>query len=120
MAVLVPVARLARQCNPFAVEVWGKRVTRAAVRQALKERRLVTTPGTDDHAGRIAFLVENPANDAIEVDVGIPALGYQPPWMVTDGNHRLAAAIFAGRAFIPADIGGQIDYAEQIFSIIIP
>ena len=32
------------------------------------ERRLVGTPDSDDHAARIAFLVENPAKDPILIE----------------------------------------------------
>ena len=119
MVVLLPVHRLKRHCNPYGFNPpWGDiRMTRAAVRHALAERRLVDQPGGDDHAGRIAFLVEHEAKDAIEVDVGIPALNYWIGWMVTDGNHRLAAAIFSGRPYIPATISGQIDYAERLFGV---
>lgn len=46
------------------------------------------------HAERIAWLVLYPAEDPIEIDVGVPILGYHIPWPVLDGNHRLAAAIF--------------------------
>lgn len=81
------------------------------------ERRLAMTPGTDDHAARVAFLVENESLDAIEVDVGVPVLNYWPNWMVQDGNHRLAAAIFAGRELIPATVGGQLDYAKRLFGV---
>ena len=119
MPILLPVHRLKRHCNPFGlISPWGgARMTRAAVRRALAERRLVDQPGGDDHAGRIAFLVEHEAKDAIEVDVGVPALNCWVGWMVTDGNHRLAAAIFSGRPFIPATVGGQMDYAKRLFGV---
>ena len=79
--------------------------------------RLVAKPGTDDHAGRIAYLVLYPASDAIEVDVGVPCLGYIPKWMLTDGNHRMAAAIFSGKDWISATVAGQLDYAKRLFGV---
>lgn len=117
MPVLIPVRRLARHCNPFGMSPWGVPVTRADVRRALAERRLVAVHGGDDHAGRIAYLIENPASDPIEVDVGVPVLDYVPSWLVQDGNHRLAAAIFMGRTEILADVQGQMDRAKRIFGV---
>src|SRR4051812_28939540 len=104
MSVMIPIHRLARHCNPFGMSPWDVRLTRADVRRAIAERRLVASHGTDDHAGRIAFLVEHPATDAIEVDVGVPVLNYIPNWLVQDGNHRLAAAMFAGKTEILASV----------------
>lgn len=117
MPVLLPTARLARHCNPFRGEPWSVRVTKQMVRHALQERRFERKPGTIDHAARIAFLIEHEATDAIEVDVGVPALNYWPSWMVLDGNHRLAAAIYAKRPMILTNVGGQLDYAKRLFGV---
>ena len=113
--VEISVARLSRHCNPLLHNPWGcKTFCRAKVKSALASRRLVATPGTDDHAGRVAFLVEHEAADAIEIDVGIPALNYWPGWLLLDGNHRLAAAIYARRRTILAQVDGQMDYAYRL------
>ncbi len=118
IGVLVPVARLQAHCDPFESCPWeGTPVTLDDVWVALASGRLVKEPGGTDHAGRIAYLVVNEAVDAIEVDVGIPVLNYRPTWMVLDGNHRLAAAIFAGREVIRADVAGQLDYATELFGV---
>ncbi|WP_197419459.1 MULTISPECIES: hypothetical protein [Burkholderia] len=117
MHVDLPVHRLARHCNPFRGHPWEVKVTRGDVTRALKERQLVPVPGTSDHAGRIAFLVENEASDAIEVDVGVPVLRCYVRWLVQDGNHRLAAAMIAGRATIKASVAGQLDYAKRLFGV---
>jgi hypothetical protein len=117
MPVLIPVRKLQKFCDPFNSQPWGVRVKRKDVRLALSERRMESKPGTDDHAARIAWLVKNPAKDAIEIDVGCPALGCHSDWMVADGNHRLAAAIYAKQPMISANIDGQIDYAESIFGV---
>lgn len=118
IGVLVPVARLQAHCDPFESCPWdGPAVTREAVRDALELGHLVSQPGTEDHAGRIAYLVLHEATDPIEVDVGVPVLQYTPDWMVLDGNHRLAAAIFAGREFIRADVAGQLCHATELFGV---
>ena len=125
MAVDIPVKRLARHCNPFG-GTWGgeKPVRRADVRRALRERRAVSTPYEQmlsakdyDHAGRIAYLIENVTDDPIDIDVGIPVLNFYVEWYVTDGNHRLAAAIFAERPTIKACVAGQMDYAKRLFGV---
>lgn len=115
----LPVVAVKRHCNPFKSDApWGVTVRQKDVRQALIERRLVGTPDSDDHAGRIAFLVENPAKDPILIDVGCPSLGYWGPnWMVTDGNHRLAAAIFRGDSTIPALVDGELEHAFELFGV---
>jgi len=117
MPVLIPVQQLAKHCSPFRGHPWDCKVTRRDVRRALDAGRLVATPGTDNHAGRIAYFVQYPALDAIEIDVGVPALGCWVNWFVQDGNHRLAAAIYAGREAILASVGGQLDYAKELFGV---
>jgi len=113
----IPVRRLARHCNPFSQSPWGTKVRRTDVRRALDAGDLEPQHNTDRHAQRIAYLVANEASDPIEVDVGIPALQHHVGWMVLDGNHRLAAAIYAGRETILAQVGGQLDYAESLFGV---
>lgn len=114
----IPVHRIARHCNPYrGEEPWGCLVTKRDVRRALAERRLVSAPGSSDHAGRIAYLVENEADDAIEVEVGAPALQCYVGWFLYDGNHRLAAAIYAGRSLIKASVGGDLGYAKRLFGV---
>jgi hypothetical protein len=117
MSVSIPLRRLARHCNPFYGDPWGVALHKRDVRAALKERRLVAVPNTDDHAGRVAYFVVYEADKPIEIDVGVPVVGYYVDWMVTDGNHRLAAAIYAGRPSIAASVGGQLDYAKKLFGV---
>lgn len=117
MGVMVGVGRLGRRCNPFGDSPWGVRVTRADVRRALEEGRLAERPGGDDHAARIAYLVKHGWKDAIEIDVGVPVLGYVVDWIVTDGNHRLAAAMYMGLDRIEASVGGQMDYAKRVLGV---
>lgn len=117
MPISINVKHLIRHCNPFLNSPWNVIVTKDDVNQALVERRLVAQPDTDDHAGRIAYLVKNEAEDAIEIDVGMPAHGCYVNWFIQDGNHRFAAAIISGRKTIKASISGQMDYAEQILGI---
>lgn len=71
-----------------------------------------------NHAKRVAYLVQNPITDEpIEIDVGCPAFGHFTRWIVEDGNHRLAAAIYRNDRHIYANIQGQISHAEKLFRV---
>ena len=117
MPVELPVKNLAEHCDPFRFDPWGARVKRRHVDLALRDRRFARTPGTNEHAARIAFLVQNLAHDPIEIDVGCPSLGCHAQWIVQDGNHRLAAAIYAGRSNILAIVSGSLEHARQLFGV---
>lgn len=119
MPINLPVGKLKDLCNPFGVNTpWGVKVTQADVRRALASNGLVATPGGDNHAGRIAYLVRHKADDAISIDVGCPSLG-DPclTWPVLDGNHRLAAAIFRKDETISTTVDGELGYAEDLFGV---
>lgn len=119
MPVLLPLAQLKALANPFGIQTpWGVKVTQNDVRRALGELRLVATPGGEDHAGRIAYLVLNRADDAISLDIGCPAFGTAgTTWPVLDGNHRLAAAIYRKDKVIAGVVDGCLDYALEVFGI---
>lgn len=117
MPVLLPTVVLRRYANPFRNSPWGVRVTRKEVGSALRKNRLEPMPDTSRHIERIAYLVLNPAEDPIEVDVGVPELGYHSHWFIQDGNHRFAAALFRGDSFISACVSGSLNYARELFGI---
>lgn len=68
------------------------------------------------HARRIAWLMKNGWDAPIDIDVGIPSLGYYP-YILTDGHHRLCAAIMTGESWIKAQISGSVDYAFKLFGV---
>lgn len=86
----------------------------ADIRRTLKSKRFHTAPlgsvatTPDVRAARIAWLIENGWSDPIELDFGVPGYpGYNSArWIVDDGNHRLYAAIIAGRDTILANASG--------------
>jgi hypothetical protein len=45
------------------------------------------------------------------------SFGHFVDWAILDGNHRLAAAIYSEKAFIAAEVAGEIDHAETLFGI---
>ena len=116
MSVLIQTKLVSRQCNPFGNSPWGTCLTRKMVTTALKDMRYAEH-GSEDHAARIAYLIKNEVEDAIDIDVGIPSMQCYPNWMIQDGNHRLAAAMYLKKPFILANVGGSISYAKEIFEV---
>jgi hypothetical protein len=125
---LIPVARLRAVCDPFLSSPWEEvaSISVEDVQQALNNRLDGSKPyskqritdkswNTADHIARIAYLVAEGWDDPIEVDVGVPHLGCWMDWMVTDGNHRLAAAIVREDEFILASIAGSCEYMIELF-----
>jgi len=79
-------------------------------------------PDGRHHAGRIAWLALNGWEDTISIDATDIDRGL---WPVTDGNHRLAAAVYLGDISIEAEVCGfeadiirhfGEDVARQIFN----
>lgn len=108
--------------NPFKSNVWDirKPITKWEVLKELRAGRSLPpeSPKSDNmlpnrmwHIRRVAWFVENGKNMELELDVGVPSLGYEPDWMISDGNHRFAAAIIRGDKTIEAELEGDIDYA---------
>lgn len=73
-----------------------------------------------EHVARVAYLVVNPRTEPLDIDVGVPSLGLNIDWIIQDGHHRLAAAIYRGDAEIDIEFSGSVDLAEEIFGVKIP
>lgn len=124
MPVRLPTRRVLALCHPLKNSPWetSERVTRKLVQTALRTGVLKGEPvqaqaSAVEHAARIAYLIANSWDDAIEIDVGVPSMGCHIAWPVTDGNHRLAAAAYRGDKTILADVGGCLDYAMDLFGV---
>lgn len=119
---------LLRDFIPLNRNIWGcGRVTPMMVLEALQAGRLVPesydvasrgksppwTPG--DHASRIAYLVQHPSDHPICIDVGMGLPELTGAWIVTDGNHRVAAAFLRGDTHIAAYVSGAVSVIEQVF-----
>lgn len=122
----VPVARLAAYCNPFEIDIWGcGLVTPAMVGAAIAtdtyighlQWKHVYDWTATDHARRIACLVVAGWGDPIKLYVSMLNISRQPPYIVQDGNHRLAAAIYRGQEFIKAEVSGSLEYMQDLFGI---
>jgi hypothetical protein len=123
---VISINKLQKQCDPFQEAIWGSKypISHKEVGEALKNNTVLSTPYSSTlqppkwskkkHVERIAFLVLNPDLSPIEIDVGVPILGYHPEWIVVDGNHRLAAAIFRGDETISATCSGDVNLIDQL------
>jgi len=126
---LIPVHKILDNIrSPF--EAWDvfnpvtEEMVAAAIRDgswALAKESFSHGNGTQDmgaveHARRIAWLIKNGWEDSIDLDVGIPSMGYYP-YIVIDGHHRLCAAIMTGEAVIKAQVSGSLDYAFALFGV---
>ena len=101
-------------------------ITKKEVATAIRKKKFVKEPILLDilhdaveptrsrHIERIAYLVENYDGVPILLDVGEPSLGCTVPWLIEDGNHRLAAAFYRKEKTILALVLGNIDYAKEI------
>lgn len=125
----VPVARIQALCDPFNDPPWDNCTTfsMAGVLHAIAQGRYTAQAFSratdaqqwtaDDHHARIAHLVVNGWQDPIQIDVGIPFMGCWIDWPVTDGNHRVAAAIVRGDETILASVAGCCDHIEETLGI---
>lgn len=131
MMETVYVPALAEIANPFRDVIWhldiDRPITREEVVEAVRRGDFLFTPweegglmlGGDPHekrmrhVRRIAFFVHYGWTQPIMVDVGVPGY-YAPDYPVSDGNHRLAAAIIRGEAFIQASVAGDVDLIHSL------
>jgi hypothetical protein len=120
--VLVPVKKLL-DWSPFSSYVWTSSVlTELMVSAAIENGEFVEIPSDDEenieyHAKRVAWLVMNPTDDPIQIDVGCPVLRCHVDWIIMDGHHRLAAAIYRGDDTIPAHVSGQVSHAKELLGV---
>lgn len=129
----VPVKTLQQYCDPF--QCWPElqsAITHEEVHACIArgEAALVQTPlalelsFSDEpmdleklranHIKKIAYFVANEPIEPIGLDVGIPDLGCHSSYFVTDGNHRFAGSIIAGRATIACDISGSLEHMKSL------
>lgn len=70
------------------------------------------------HIGRIRYLARHGWSDPIEIDVGVPCIGYAgPQWPIVDGNHRLWAATLRREATIEVGVTGQVGHAARLLGV---
>ena len=67
----------------------------------------------DYHAKRVDYLVINRDNKPIQINVGI---GFEPPYLIQDGNHRLAVCLFRKDKHMPVEYSGSCEVFKKMFS----
>ena len=104
----------------------------AEVREAIKNRKFQRKPmalsgllrvsARSWHLRRIAFLAEsivswiNDPKEGIEIDFGVPSLGWTClGWPICDGNHRLAACFYQRVKYVPVVCCGDWEFAAKCF-----
>lgn len=120
----IPIEKLI-DWDPFQNVCWPELkypITKSEIEAAIKAKDFCTNPvghytKRAQHIARVAYLVEQGWDDSINIDVGVPELDYLIDWIIIDGNHRLAAAIFRGDFHIEAAISGDLKYAEKLFGM---
>lgn len=121
--VRLDVSLLADAWSIPAADIWGVgAIDRRDVLDAIASERFMPDAWTasraewtrDMHVARIAYLAATGWRDPIEVDVGIPCLGYAPSWPIQDGNHRFLAALFMGDEWVWADAQGETSEIERL------
>lgn len=127
-AVVVKVRSLQRFCDPYAHTVWhgmktplrisevSEALGRGAVHGGHLEASVLTPHARERHVERVAWFVVHGWEDPITIDVD---MARHDDWMIDDGNHRFAAAIYRGDETIEALVYGQVDYAERLLGITI-
>jgi hypothetical protein len=100
--VMLYTATLATVINPFAPDFYWGSVTREDVEEAIAQGRFEEIPYSHleslgleagyNHAGRIAYLVQNPDDNPIHLEFNDNGVVE-----IQDGCHRLAAAIYSGK-----------------------
>ena len=122
---MATTARVAALANPLTDWPWDcegpcdEGEFRALVSVAAPVSTPVGRSGTAaEHAGRVRFLMAQGWDDPRAIAVGIPAVGYWgPSWPVTDGNHRLAAALIRGDRHVSVEVDGQLSHAAKLLGV---
>lgn len=113
------LSEITKFCNPFEVPVWWELktpITIEEIKEAIENESYKNAnkpfskmfPNRENHINRIAYLVKHPATDPIEI-------GSEGNWLINDGNHRLAAAIYRGDKTIEVSFYGCLEKIECLF-----
>lgn len=119
--------------NPMTTHAWGERpFTARDVKRFIKQnclesrvwdgapnskdsvRKLENPDNRDFHIARIAYMVVNPQNHPICLEIACPAIGMYDNHL-EDGNHRFAAALIRGDKKILVTFGGGVDEFHSMF-----
>ena len=124
MATLVETLRVAALANPVREWRWnctrlGEVAFRRAVALAKPISEHVGAQGSQArHVGRVAHLIQTGWTDAIELEFPVPGWRYDhASWLITDGNHRMAAALIRGDAQVLVSVFGHLKSAAEMLGV---
>jgi len=128
-ALLIPLAALLEHCDPTLDNPWScgrieakdvlNEVGYSSMRAAPPEFDGDLYDSYEYNIERIAYFLQSDWSSAaadrepVTVDIGL--LGYTPPYLIVDGNHRVAAAKIRGDETIAVEIIGDWAKAEAVF-----
>lgn len=113
---LLKVKKIKKLCDPYNDKVLGYRVLKKKmVTSALESSQFevdAVPPSVNilRHAKRVAYFVANGYDKPIVINTGIE---FVKP-VVSDGVHKLAAAIYIGREYIDCIVCGPVDSLDQL------
>jgi hypothetical protein len=123
MNINIPTIALQKYWSPFMSNTrpWTLKtcISIEDVRRAVANNQLIGC-NRQEHCGinveelhirRIAWFVVNGITLPISIFIN------PNRWIVTDGNHRYAAAIVRNDKYVRASLRGTVDYAERFFNI---
>ena len=116
----VSVELLSKMCNPLVNPPWDKLMEPITYQEIAEASESTTEPkqaydsffgeSRQMHINRIAWFAIHGWHDApIEINMN------DVSWVVWDGNHRLAAAIYRGDEMIWADVEGPKDRIALLY-----
>ena len=122
----VPLSSVTKFINPFRSDLWGRgRVTKQSVKRCIELSefephfvpdglRLHIRPGWDSR--RVAYFVVNKDPWPLSIECTSPC----GSWVIHDGCHRLASAIYRRDATILISLGGYVDGWDHCFPKRVP
>lgn len=117
----IDLKKFTERFDPFQNCIWIKLTTPLTVAEILsavpvsaleveqkQEYGIWNVEERDVHAGRVKWLIDNWSDKfPIDLDFGMPNLGYPSTQLICDGNHRLMAAIILKKKYINATCSGE-------------
>lgn len=111
------VAKIREKCDPFVNCCWAdidSPITINEVSNCNLADTLDSPSPRQRHIDIIAKFVHCGWDNPIEIDVGVPSLGFSPSWIILDGNHRFAAAIVRKDKIIAVSASGVTNAIEAL------
>ena len=144
--VFVPLKRLLKLVgDPFKNPFWhgDYLFSRELIQEMIEQQKMDSSPwdsgddpiqnselewSPDYHARRVAYLIVNPSQIPIDIDVGILGmtnidvgiLGMtnQPKYLIQDGCHRFSAMVFQNIEEVPITWSGSSSKFKKMFPLV--